>query len=56
MSSGRRGGIRSHRKGPRGRTRAQLYSEAKHLGIKGRSKMKKAELQRAVEAKKSKRS
>lgn len=52
ISSGRRGGIRSHRKGPRGRTRDQLYSEAKHLGIKGRSKMKKAELQRAVDARK----
>ncbi len=48
MSSGRRGGIRSHRKGPRGRTKAQLYEEAKDLGIKGRSKMDKAELQRAV--------
>ena len=48
MSSGRRGGIRSHRKGPRGRTKAQLYEEAKDLGIDGRSKMNKAELQRAV--------
>jgi hypothetical protein len=48
MSSGRRGGIRSHRKGPRGRTKAQLYEEAKDLGIEGRSKMDKAELQRAV--------
>jgi hypothetical protein len=48
MSSGRRGGIRSHRKGPRGRTKAQLYEEAKGLGIEGRSKMDKAELQRAV--------
>ncbi len=56
ISSGRRGGQRSHRKGPRGRTKAQLYSEAKHLGIKGRSRMRKAELQRAVEEKKSKRS
>jgi hypothetical protein len=51
MSSGRRGGIRSHRKGPRGRTKAQLYEEAKDLGIDGRSKMNKAELQRAVSRK-----
>jgi hypothetical protein len=35
---------------------AQLYNEAKHLGIAGRSKMRKAQLLRAVEAKKSKRS
>jgi hypothetical protein len=48
ISSGRRGGIRSHRKGPRGRTKAQLYEEARDLGIEGRSKMDKAELQRAV--------
>jgi hypothetical protein len=52
VSSGHRGGVRAHRKGPRGRTRDQLYNEAKHLGIKGRSKMRKAELQRAVDAKK----
>jgi hypothetical protein len=51
ISSGRRGGLRSHG-GPRGRTRDQLYAEARHLGIKGRSKMKKAELLRAVEGKK----
>jgi hypothetical protein len=50
ISSGHRGGVRAHRKGPRGRTRAQLYNEAKHMGIKGRSKMKKDELQRAVDA------
>jgi hypothetical protein len=48
MSSGRRGGIRSHRKGPRGRTRDQLYEEAKERNIRGRSKMTKAELQRAL--------
>jgi hypothetical protein len=47
ISSGRRGGLRSHR-GPGGRTKAQLYSEAKHKGIEGRSKMNKAELERAV--------
>jgi hypothetical protein len=47
ISSGRRGGQRSHR-GAGGRTRDQLYNEAKHKGIKGRSKMNKAELERAV--------
>ncbi|HEX6681698.1 MAG TPA: hypothetical protein VF062_02845 [Candidatus Limnocylindrales bacterium] len=48
MSSGRRGGLRSH-KGAGGRTRDQLYEEAKARNIKGRSKMTKAELQRAVD-------
>ena len=48
ISSGRRGGLRSHRKGPRGRTRDQLYEEAKGRNIRGRSKMTKAELQRAL--------
>ena len=47
ISSGRRGGLRSHR-GPGGRTRDQLYEEAKRKNIKGRSKMNKAELERAV--------
>jgi hypothetical protein len=47
ISSGRRGGLRSHG-GPGGRTKAQLYNEAKHRGIKGRSKMTKAELESAV--------
>ena len=47
ISSGRRGGLRSH-KGPGGRTRDQLYSEARDKGIKGRSKMNKAQLERAV--------
>jgi hypothetical protein len=47
ISSGRRGGLRSH-KGPGGRTRDQLYNEAKEKGIKGRSKMNKAQLERAV--------
>ena len=41
ISSGRRGGLRSHR-GPGGRTYDQLYNEAKDKGIKGRSKMTKA--------------
>jgi hypothetical protein len=48
ISSGRRGGLRSHRKGPRGRTRDQLYEEAKERNIRGRSKMSKAELQQAL--------
>ena len=52
MSSGRRGGQRSGSAGPRGRTRDQLYNEARQLGIDGRSKMNKAQLQRAVDAKK----
>lgn len=47
ISSGRRGGLRSHR-GPGGRTRDQLYNEAREKGIKGRSKMNKAQLERAV--------
>ena len=47
ISSGRRGGLRSHA-GPGGRTKAQLYNEAKHKNITGRSKMTKAELERAV--------
>jgi len=47
ISSGRRGGLRSHR-GPSGRTRDQLYNEAREKNIKGRSKMTKAELVRAV--------
>jgi hypothetical protein len=51
ISSGRRGGLRSHRSGPRGRTREQLYAEAKRLGIEGRSRMRKAELEAAVSKK-----
>lgn len=47
ISSGRRGGLRSHR-GPGGRTRDQLYEEAKRRNIPGRSKMNKAELEKAV--------
>jgi hypothetical protein len=47
ISSGRRGGLRSHR-GAGGRTRDQLYNEAKAKNIKGRSKMNKAQLERAV--------
>ena len=55
ISSGRRGGLRSGTDRPKGRTRDQLYAEAKDLGIDGRSKMDKAQLQRAVEGKKSRR-
>lgn len=47
ISSGRRGGLRSHR-GPGGRTREQLYAEARRKGVEGRSKMNKAQLERAV--------
>jgi hypothetical protein len=47
ISSGRRGGLRSHR-GAGGRTRDQLYNEAREKGIEGRSKMNKAELAKAV--------
>jgi hypothetical protein len=47
ISSSRRGGLRSHG-GPRGRTRDQLYNEARQRGIKGRSKMTKAKLEKAV--------
>ena len=52
ISSGRRGGLRSGG-GPSGRTKEQLYNEAKRRGIKGRSKMNKAQLQRAVAGKSS---
>ncbi len=48
ISSGRRGGLRSHR-GSGGRTRDQLYNEARRKNIKGRSKMTKAELEDALE-------
>jgi hypothetical protein len=47
ISSGRRGGLRSHR-GPGGRTKEQLYNEARQRNIKGRSKMTKRELEQAV--------
>jgi hypothetical protein len=52
ISSGRRGGLRSGSGGARGRTRDQLYNEAKNLGIDGRSKMNKEQLRRAVDGKK----
>jgi hypothetical protein len=49
-SASSRGGSRSG-KGPGGRTREQLYNDAKKLGVEGRSKMNKSQLQRAVAAK-----
>ena len=52
MSSSRRGGQRSGTNRPKGRTRNQLYAEAQKLNVDGRSKMNKAQLQRAVDAKK----
>ena len=47
ISSSRRGGLRSHR-GPGGRTRDQLYAEARRRGVEGRSKMTKAQLEQAL--------
>jgi hypothetical protein len=47
ISSSRRGGLRSH-SGAGGRTRDQLYAEAKRRGIQGRSKMTKAQLEKAL--------
>jgi hypothetical protein len=52
ISSGRRGGLRSGTNREKGRTRDQLYEEAKDLGIEGRSKMNKASLERAVNRRK----
>ena len=54
VSSGRRGGLRSH-SGPGGRTRDQLYEEAKALGIEGRSKMDKRQLEAAVDRRRGRR-
>jgi hypothetical protein len=48
ISSGRRGGLRSRTNRPKGRTRDQLYEEAKGLDIRGRSTMTKSQLERAV--------
>ncbi len=47
ISSGRRGGLRSHR-GEGGRTYRQLYAEARSRGIEGRSGMSKAELEKRL--------
>ena len=52
MSSGKRGGQRSGTNREKGRTREQLYNEAKKLGVDGRSKMTKDQLERAVDRKK----
>jgi hypothetical protein len=52
MSSGRRGGLRSGTERTKGRTKEQLYNEAKDMGIEGRSKMTKQQLQRAVDSRK----
>jgi hypothetical protein len=52
ISSGRRGGLRSGTTRRKGRTKEQLYNEAKDMGIDGRSKMSKAQLQRAVDGRK----
>jgi len=48
ISSGLRGGLRSGTNRPKGRTRDQLYEEARRLDIRGRSKMTKSQLQRAI--------
>jgi hypothetical protein len=53
MSSGRRGGLRSGTRRGKGRTKEQLYNEARRMNIAGRSKMNKAQLERAVDRKKS---
>jgi plasmid stabilization system protein ParE len=52
VSSGRRGGLRSGTRRQKGRTRDQLYNEAKKMGVEGRSKMNKEQLQRAVDRRK----
>jgi plasmid stabilization system protein ParE len=52
MSPGRRGGLRSGTNRPKGRTKDQLYDEAKRMGVDGRSKMSKQQLQRAVDRRK----
>jgi hypothetical protein len=55
VSSGRRGGLRSGTKRPKGRTYKQLYEEARHLDVSGRSNMNKHQLQRAVDRRKANR-
>jgi hypothetical protein len=52
ISSGRRGGLRSGTNRAKGRTKEQLYNEAKRLGIEGRSRMNKEQLLRAVDRRK----
>jgi hypothetical protein len=52
ISSSRRGGLRSGTNRPKGRTKEQLYNEAKRMNIPGRSRMNKQQLQRAVDRRK----
>ena len=52
MSSGRRGGLRSGTNRSKGRTKEQLYNEAKRKNVPGRSRMNKQQLERAVDARK----
>ena len=52
ISSSRRGGLRSGTNRPKGRTKEQLYNEARQMNIDGRSKMSKQQLQRAVDRRK----
>jgi hypothetical protein len=52
MASSRRGGQRSGTNRPKGRTKEQLYNEAKRMNIAGRSRMNKQQLQRAVDRRK----
>jgi hypothetical protein len=52
MSSYRRGGQRSGTNRPKGRTKDQLYNEARRMNIRGRSRMNKQQLQRAVDRRK----
>src|SRR3954453_21726596 len=52
MSSGRRGGLRSGTNREKGRTKEQLYNEARRMNIEGRSTMTKEQLQRAVDRRK----
>ena len=51
MSSSKRGGQRSGTNRPKGRTKEQLYNEAKRRGVEGRSSMNKAQLERALKKK-----
>ncbi|MGI8422276.1 MAG: plasmid stabilization protein [Gaiellaceae bacterium] len=50
ISSSRRGGLRSGTDRAKGRTRDQLYEEARSMGVEGRSKMSKEQLRRAVDS------
>ena len=52
LPSGRRGGLRSGTSREKGRTKDQLYNEAKRMGIEGRSTMTKEQLRRAVDRRK----